>query len=184
MGRKVTTNASYLTHDALRIFGSVWKSKKVLGKVIRLDKRKPIRSTRNVTFITCDWTFPRCVITKELNRRLIKYIPPGEDIVHVAAVAPDATIDTTAHPHSNIVPNTGTSTAQADQPPLTPQPPPQGPPPVEIHDIAGVRPVIGDPALVPPQPPIVPTIPPLLPPPPTEPKDLVPAPKSCSTEAH
>ena len=53
---------------------------------------------RNGTFITCEWTLPGRVITKELNRRLVEYVPLGNDVVHVAvAVTPDATIDATAH---------------------------------------------------------------------------------------
>ena len=108
---KVMTKASNLSNDAARIFLSVWKSKKIPGKVLRLDKGKPNGSTRNATFITCKWILPGRVITKELNGRSVEYVPPGKDVVPVAvAIAPGAAIDTDAH----NVPNTRVSTAQAD----------------------------------------------------------------------
>ena len=52
------------------------------------------------------------MITKELNGRLVEYVPLSDNVVAIAVtVAPDATVDTTARLISSIVPNTGTSTA-------------------------------------------------------------------------
>ena len=82
VGNNVTTKASHVTHDVCRIFGSLWKTKKVPGVVIASEKRTPDGSTRNATFITVEWTLPGRVVLKELNGRLVEYVPP---IVEVPA---------------------------------------------------------------------------------------------------
>ena len=77
--------------------------------MIASDKRIPDGSTRNATYITAEWTLPGRVVVKELNGRLVEYMPPGDevaDVAVVAAVAPDEIINATADPilpvHTNI----------------------------------------------------------------------------------
>jgi len=166
VGNKVKTKASYVTHDACRIFGSLWKSKKISGKVIASDKRIPHGSTRNATFITTEWTLPGRVVVKELNGRLVEYMPPSdEDDAIVAAVAapvaaPDEIINATADPilpvHTNI--SHTVSTPPATDPHPIPQSPPTVPPQKDVDTVDGID-IISLPNDVPP-PPSMPPLPP------------------------
>jgi len=134
----VTTKASYITHDACRIFGSLWKTKKIPGKVIASEKRIPAGSTRNATFITVELTLPGRIVLKELNRRLVEYTPPSYE-VYVAidvVAAPDATIDAITDPiptaHTDVL--RPISTSQTIYPPPTTAPPilPNAPAPLPM----------------------------------------------------
>ena len=49
--------------------------KKVNGVVSACDIRFPEGSTRNATFITVEWVLTGHVVLKELNGRLIEYMP-------------------------------------------------------------------------------------------------------------
>ena len=49
VGNTVSTKASHITNDAARIYGSLWKMKKVTGVVIACDRRIPEGGTRNDT---------------------------------------------------------------------------------------------------------------------------------------
>ena len=179
VGNNVTTKASNVTHDACRIFGSLWKTKKIPGKVIASDKRIPDGSTRNATYITAEWTLPGRVVVKELNGRLVEYMPPSDevaDVAVVAAVAPDAIINATADPilpvHTNV--SHTVSTPQATDPPPIPQSPRTVPPQQDVDTIDGID-IISFPADAPP--------PPLMPPlPPSRPTAPVQAPV-CGTQA-
>ena len=64
MGKTVSTKASHTTNDAARIYGSLWKTKKVNGVVIACDIRIPKVGTRNATFITVEWVLPGRVVVK------------------------------------------------------------------------------------------------------------------------
>ena len=55
VGNTVSTKASHITNDAARIYGSLWKMKKLNGVVIACDIRIPKGGTRNATFITVEW---------------------------------------------------------------------------------------------------------------------------------
>ena len=138
VGNNVTTKASHVTHDACRIFGSLWKTKKVPGVVIASEKRTPDGSTRNATFITIEWTLPGRVVLKELNGRLVEYVPPSIEVpaFEVAvSVATDATIDVIAQiiPPSNTPVPHPVSIPQAIDPPATPHPPSIVPPSQEVE---------------------------------------------------
>ena len=75
VGNTVSTKASHVTNDAARIYGSLWKTKKVNGVVITCDRRIPEGSTRNATFITVVLVLSGRVVVKELNGRVIEYMP-------------------------------------------------------------------------------------------------------------
>ena len=83
IGNIVSAKASHITNDAARIYGSLWKSKKINGVVIASEKRIPDGGSRNATFITAEWSLPGRILVKELNGRLVEYVPDanGEDIV-------------------------------------------------------------------------------------------------------
>ena len=77
-GNRVSTRASLITHDAPRIYGVQWRSKIIEGKVISSCKRIPEGQTRNQTFVTADWYLPSRVVTKELNGRVIEFVPDAQ----------------------------------------------------------------------------------------------------------
>ena len=54
VGNTVSTKASHVTNDAARVYGSLWKTKKVNGVVIACHRRISEGSTRNATFITVE----------------------------------------------------------------------------------------------------------------------------------
>ena len=149
VGNNVTTKASHVTHNACRIFGSLWKTKKVPGIVISLEKRIPDGSSRNVTFITVEWTLPGRVVLKELNGRLVEFVPPSVEVPSVeVAVAPDTRIAASIENISEIilpsnipVPNP-ISTLQVIDPPTTTQPPLIVPPSKEVEGSVSVESMI------------------------------------------
>ena len=81
VGNTVSTKASHVTNDAARIYGSLWKTKKVNGVVIVCDRRIPEVSTHNATFITIEWVLPGHVVVKELNGRVVEYVLGIEEVV-------------------------------------------------------------------------------------------------------
>ena len=97
LGNTVSAKASHVTNDAARIYGSLWKTKKVNGVVIACDKRIPNGSTRNATFITVEWDLPGRVVVRELNGRVIDYVPGDEAVSTAVPAQPDANIDVIAN---------------------------------------------------------------------------------------
>ena len=74
VGTKITILARHITHDAARIYGSVWKTKKIEGTVVASQKRVPPGGSRNTTFITGDWALPGRNVIKEVNGRLVELL--------------------------------------------------------------------------------------------------------------
>ena len=89
VGNTVSTKASHVTNDAARIYGLLWKNNKVNGVVIACDRRIIEGSTRNATFITVEWVLTGHVVLKELNGRVIEYVPGIEAVVVAVTVRPD-----------------------------------------------------------------------------------------------
>ena len=97
VGNTVSTKASRANNDATRIYGSLWKTKKLNGVVIACDRRIPEGSTINATFISVEWVLPGCVVLKQLNRRVIQYVPGIEEVVVAVPVRPDVNVDVVAY---------------------------------------------------------------------------------------
>ena len=93
----VSTKASHIINDAARIYGSLWKTKKVNDVVIACDKSIPEVGTHNATFITVEWDLPGRVVVKELNGRVIEYVPGIEAFAVAVTVRPDANVDVVAN---------------------------------------------------------------------------------------
>ena len=108
IGNRICAKASHITNDAARIYGSLWKAKKINGIVTACEKRVPEGSTRNATFVTAEWSLPGRIIVKELNSRLVQYIPDedGSEIVAIPQPA-DAIVD---------VPNAANATHAVPEP--------------------------------------------------------------------
>ena len=92
VGNTVSANASLVTNDAVCIHRSLWKNKKINGVIIACDKRVPVGSTRNATFVTVEWSLPGRVLLKELSSRLVTYVPNAEPEA-VDQVAPPGDVD-------------------------------------------------------------------------------------------
>ena len=88
----MSANAFHVTNDAARIYGSLWKTKKINGVIIACDKRVPVGSTRSATFVTVEWSLPGRVELKELSSRLVTYVPNAEPEA-VDEVAPPGDVD-------------------------------------------------------------------------------------------
>ena len=73
-GNTVSTKVSFITHDAARIYGVQWRSKKIRGRVISSTKRVPAGSSRNQTFVTAEWYLPTRVVVKELSGRVVDFV--------------------------------------------------------------------------------------------------------------
>ena len=71
----LSTKASHVTNDSAHIYGFIWKTNKVNSVVIACDKRIPKGSKRIATFISVEWVLPGRVVVKELNGRVIDYVP-------------------------------------------------------------------------------------------------------------
>ena len=97
VGNTVSTKASHITNDAARIYGLLWKTNNVNGVVIACDRRIPEGGTHNATFITVEWVLPGRVVVKELNGRVIEYVPGIEAVVVAVPVRPDANVDVVAN---------------------------------------------------------------------------------------
>ena len=91
---RIYAKASHITNIAALIYGSLWKAKKVNGVIITCEKKVPEGSTRNATFVTAEWSLPGRIVVKELNSRLVQYIPDenGSEIVAIPQPA-DAIVD-------------------------------------------------------------------------------------------
>ena len=94
IGNRICAKASHITHIAALIYGSLQKTKKVDGVIIASEKRVPEGSSRNATFVTAEWSLPGRIVVKELNSRLVQYIPDenGSEIVATPQPA-DAIVD-------------------------------------------------------------------------------------------
>ena len=92
-GNTVSKKASHITNDATRIYGPLWKTKKVNGVVIACDIRIPEVGTRNATFITVEWVLPGRVVLKEFNGRVVECVPGIEAVAVAVPVRPDANVD-------------------------------------------------------------------------------------------
>ena len=116
VGNTVSTKASHITNDSACIYGSLWKTKKVYVVVIACDKRIPKGGTRNATFITVEWVLSGRIVVKELNGRVIEYVPGIEAVA--VPVRTDANFDVVANAIPLINPN---APAVVDIPIATPQ---------------------------------------------------------------
>ena len=169
IGNTICAKASHITNDAARIYGSLWKSKKVNGVVIASEKIIPDGSARIATFVTAEWSLPGRVLVKELNGRLVQYVADENDEGIQAEQLPDDTVvdapDAAVVIHAVPEPvNDDPAPVAATSPPRTPlrtPTPPQSPTtstppadtPIPVHELIPV----------PPLPPIV-TVPPAAPP--------------------
>ena len=73
--------------------------------MIACDRWIPEGSTRNATFITVEGVLPGRVILKELNVRVIKYVPGIEAVAVAVPVRPDENVDVVANSIPLINPN-------------------------------------------------------------------------------
>ena len=97
LGDTVSTKKYHITNDAARIYGSLWKMKKVNGVVIACERQIPEGGTRNATFINVEWVLPGRVVVKELNGRVIQYVPAIEAFAVAVPVRSDANVDMVAN---------------------------------------------------------------------------------------
>ena len=118
VGDTVSTKDSHIIKDAAHIYGSLWETKKVNGKVIACDRSIPEGGTRNATFITVDLFLPGRVVVRELNGRVIECVPGIEVVVVAVPVCPDANVDVVANAIPLINPD---APAVVDIPISTPQ---------------------------------------------------------------
>ena len=144
VGNGVSAKASQITNDAARIYGSLWKVKRINGIVIASEKRILDGGTRNATFITAEWSLPGRILIKELNGRLIEYVPDANGVEIVAEPLAegdmgDAQVAHAAAVHALPEPiiesavqaeNEGADPPTPHYPPMPPLPVPPADPPV------------------------------------------------------
>ena len=152
IGNNVSAKASQITNDAARIYGSLWKVKRINGVVIASEKRIPDGGTRNATFITAEWSLPGRILIKELNGRLVEYVPDanGEEIVAEplpegdtidAPVAYAAAVHAVPEPVIESTVQARNESTDPPTPPDPPAPPPANPPVVEHTTVHALIPV-------------------------------------------
>ena len=104
VGNTLSADANHVTNDAARTYGSLWKTKKVNGLITSCKKRVHVGSTRNATFVICEWNLPGRVVLKELSSRLVAHVPNAEpeEIGEIVPPGDEDTIDENGSSDSSL----------------------------------------------------------------------------------